>query len=142
MDKKEFLRNPPCCKEEINPSNLAGLYTMLEKHGLENNVYIHPFFAFRRGVNDPRGFSIGSGADDDLPERFRIPVGKMATLVHKLLRDQNVFSKPSSRSRMPLPLPVMVTLPLRPSSWMLIRPLLLNQLLWLQVTLVKWLKNL
>lgn len=95
MDKKEFLRNPPCCKEEINPSNIAGLYTMLEKHGLENNVYVHPFFAFRRGVDDPRGFSIGSDPDDDLPERFRIPVGKMATLIHKLLRDKNVFAKPT-----------------------------------------------
>jgi len=96
--KKAFLANVPSAAG-TTPKDVWNWYSMFLIHTKAHNIYIHPYYCFRKSEDHPRGFTCAEDSDTeqfDLPLKFEhLLVYWSNSIITAISKDYNIFPKES-----------------------------------------------
>ena len=93
-DWKAINKNPPICRSDTH-TGIREWYKAFSGVCMENGVYIHPLWCFRRDHGGIRGFTVGDDTNDDLPQRLSLSIDYSASDLHRVLLHPSLFPKDS-----------------------------------------------
>lgn len=87
---KTFLATFPKLYGE-RPHVVRKWYREVLDHCKRLNIYLHPYYLFRKNANHIRGFTIGDSETDDLPSRFQFSIDTWSVLLYEALQSEKVI---------------------------------------------------
>lgn len=95
---KNFLATFPKLYGEA-PHQVRKWYQEVQDHCTRLNVYLHPYYLFRKEATHPRGFTVGDDDDDDLPSKFQYIIPPWSVLLFTAIRSEKVIPESCERMR-------------------------------------------
>ena len=74
-------------------------YQEVQDHCSRANIYLHPYYLFRKEADHIRGFTIGNSESDDLPSQFQYVIKSWSVLLFTAIRSEKVIPESCSRMR-------------------------------------------
>lgn len=87
---KTFLATFPKLYGE-HPHVVRKWYREVLDHCKRLNIYLHPYYLFRKKANHIRGFTIGDSESDDLPSKFQFSIDTWSVLLYEAIRSDKVI---------------------------------------------------
>ena len=101
---KQFIANFPRMQGNT-PEQIRKWYREVTAFALGHNIYIHPYYLFRKEASHIRGFTIGTDTATefyDIPTRFELAITEWGTLIYTALKSDKIVPDTCSQQRQTL----------------------------------------
>ena len=98
---KQFIANFPRMQGDA-PEQIRKWYREVTAFALGHNIYVHPYYLFRKDAAHIRGFTVGTDTiteHHDLPTRFELAITEWGTLIYTALKSDKVIPESCPQQR-------------------------------------------